>query len=542
MNVTKNNFNEAAAEIERLLPSVDFVAIDEEMTGISLPGLEEKIADLPSARFAKMRKVASNFNIIQFGVALFCKEPGRRKYVAHAFNFYAFPEKGLVNMEAGSVHFNSRNGMDWNRWILGGIPYLDQDSAESLKQFFAPPVKESEGEKPPSKPRIVLSNENDIEKTRVAIAALQTWLADEEKKGEKEFELLTTNAFLRRFMYETIQESFPGLILESRPTKSRGLSTLVALRLTDVEKLEREAQKQKGKEEEFQNKLGLRRVFLALASAKKPLVGHALMFDLLFALSHFEKLPENYEEFKELSHTLFPTVFDTQLLAKSNLFRMKPTRTALEPKDGEPLEQVGPRFSSFALGQVYKVLKEEEGRVQSELPPIEIALVEGHERYNKVASFHEAGYDAFITGCVFAYMCEELARQPDEFNGHLVMFRSFYNFNLKGEDELISKGAYLHIQGLKGLGVQELQESLGMVLKDVQSKRSECLQLSTEFEVKWIDDDSAFAIFWETSRPLIDAICEEAGAQSLKFTAGDQWFASQAPDADLPPSKRARVA
>ena len=61
-------------------------------------------------------------------------------------------------------------------------------------------------------------------------------------------------------------------------------------------------------------------------------------------------------------------------------------------------------------------------------------------------------------------MCEELARQPDEFNGHLVMFRSFYNFNLKGEDELISKGAYLHIQGLKGLGVQELQESLGMVL------------------------------------------------------------------------------
>lgn len=65
MNVTKNNFNEAAAEIERLLPSVDFVAIDEEMTGISLPGLEEKIADLPSARFAKMRK---GFAVLKLGL------------------------------------------------------------------------------------------------------------------------------------------------------------------------------------------------------------------------------------------------------------------------------------------------------------------------------------------------------------------------------------------------------------------------------------------------------------------------------------------
>ena len=55
MNVTKKNFNEAADEIEKLLPSVDFVAIDEEMTGISLPGVEEKLADLPSERYDKMR-------------------------------------------------------------------------------------------------------------------------------------------------------------------------------------------------------------------------------------------------------------------------------------------------------------------------------------------------------------------------------------------------------------------------------------------------------------------------------------------------------
>mgnify|MGYP002255810256 CR=1 FL=1 len=56
MNVTKKNFDEIADEIERLLPSAEFVAIDEEMTGISLPGCEEQVADLPAARYGKMRK------------------------------------------------------------------------------------------------------------------------------------------------------------------------------------------------------------------------------------------------------------------------------------------------------------------------------------------------------------------------------------------------------------------------------------------------------------------------------------------------------
>lgn len=55
MNVTKKNFDEIADEIERLLPSAEFVAI-EEMTGISLPGCEEQVADLPAARYRKMRK------------------------------------------------------------------------------------------------------------------------------------------------------------------------------------------------------------------------------------------------------------------------------------------------------------------------------------------------------------------------------------------------------------------------------------------------------------------------------------------------------
>jgi hypothetical protein len=123
------------------------------------------------------------------------------------------------------------------------------------------------------------------------------------------------------------------------------------------------------------------------------------------------------------------------------------------------------RFSSLALGQVYKVLKQEaEEALSCGQAIVKFNLAEGHERYDNSASFHEAGYDAFITGCVFAYMCDAVGRRPDEFNGHLMMFRGLYNFNLLGEDELLTKGTYLHIKGLKGRGVQDLQDSLQVVL------------------------------------------------------------------------------
>ena len=45
-----------------------------------------------------------------------------------------------------------------------------------------------------------------------------------------------------------------------------------------------------------------------------------------------------------------------------------------------------------------------------------------------------------------------------------MMFRGLYNFNLLGDDELLTKGTYLHIKGLKGRGVQDLQDSLQVVL------------------------------------------------------------------------------
>ena len=122
MHVTKRNFDEVATSIETLLPTAAFVAIDEEMTGISLD--EQSMLDFPGSsvagkRYYTMRDVASRYSIIQFGLALFHERESPSdlpaesvKYEAHVFNFYLFPERGEVNMEVSAVAFNNEHGMD----------------------------------------------------------------------------------------------------------------------------------------------------------------------------------------------------------------------------------------------------------------------------------------------------------------------------------------------------------------------------------------------------------------------------------------------
>ena len=48
--------------------------------------------------------------------------------------------------------------------------------------------------------------------------------------------------------------------------------------------------------------------------------------------------------------------------------------------------------------------------------------------------------------------------------------------------------------------------------KDVAKKHQNCEQLPTDYEIKWVDDDSAFAIFSEKARELVDMVCAETEA------------------------------
>jgi len=520
MNVTKSNFEDVAAEIEVLLPGAAFVAIDEEMTGISIAGQQERVEDVPARRYSKMREVAMRYNIIQFGLAIFTRSEGEAEnYTAHTYNFYVFPETGPVNMEGAAVAFNRDHGMDWNVWIREGVPYLTREAAAKLKASLMPEEKAAPRE------RIVLAKASDIETTGAAVEGLRSWLADETKKSETEFELLTTNAYLRRFMYEALAADFPDLAVESRPTKTRGVSTLVALRLDAEQKAERAAKIRAEKEAELARKVGFSRVFNALAKSKKPLIGHALMFDLLFAFSHFEgRLPESYAKYKELVQSHFPVIFDTQLLAKKEPFKFLPASDADAKREH--------RFGSHALGEVYKVfLREAEAARTAGTPTVEVSFAPGHDRYGPdCAAFHEAGYDAYVTGYAFAHMAKLAFSQEVKFSlsCRSTMFRALFDFHLAGEDELVATGIYVHVKGLKGQDADSLRSAFAEIKAPSENDESQ----AADVQIRWIDDDNAFAVLPESCSAAVAAMLQRVKAAGneeggFTFTAGEEWFAAQ---------------
>lgn len=169
-------------QLNALLPTSSFIAIDEEMTGIHLvspphntqqhtlhrsgtdalnprpferisinyhthcifffsrcvlssvsvsllyrqPGtFVEKMDDSTSDRYDKMKLVAEQYKIIQIGVCLYHENVSSDSsaplsYTARPYNFYLFPEDGMIRMEASAIAFNKDHGMDFNKWIYEG--------------------------------------------------------------------------------------------------------------------------------------------------------------------------------------------------------------------------------------------------------------------------------------------------------------------------------------------------------------------------------------------------------------------------------------
>ena len=95
MEVTKENFAEAASLLEELLPSCAFVAFDLEMTGIMDPGhlgTKPEFSDDVQQRYEKMCRIVGEFAVMQVGVCTFHAAPGGG-FVARPFNFYVFPDR-----------------------------------------------------------------------------------------------------------------------------------------------------------------------------------------------------------------------------------------------------------------------------------------------------------------------------------------------------------------------------------------------------------------------------------------------------------------
>jgi poly(A)-specific ribonuclease len=420
MDVTRENFSAAVDALEALLPTAEFVAIDEEMTGIMLDkSTAPHAGDTLETRYQKMKRVTHEFNLIQVGMCLYHREEG--KLVARPFNFYVLPDAksacARLTMHVSTAEFHKTNGLNFNTWLCQGIPFLSSAEFDALESKLDDDADEAA---PAS--RIELTRPADKQFVANALASIAAWLpgSSEGEGGMYELVLPECNAFLRKALFELLQQQYPELTAESRalPEAPEWKKQLVIVRLSEEERAARKAERRAAKLEKLRERAGFLRVWRLLTAARKPIVGHNLTYDLLFLMSHFHRspLPSTLAECKATLHELFPAVWDTKLVAM----------------------QSG-RYADTVLGKLHEALVSSAG--VSAVP-----LAAGFESYEGAERCHEAGYDAYLTGVAHAALVQ-LGHATAERCNLCYMMRSLSILNLDpaGEDPSTESGLVLHL-------------------------------------------------------------------------------------------------
>ncbi|KAM3367949.1 hypothetical protein ACQJBY_016481 [Aegilops geniculata] len=150
--------------------------------------------------------------------------------------------------------------------------------------------------------------------------------------------------------------------------------------------------------------IGIRHVIDLIASERKLIVGHSCFLDIAQVYSKFiGPLPSSIKEFALAINRIFPHIVDTRHLmsasdAVQHLMRQKSKALS------SAFSLLCPAFHSTA-GEA------------STLAPVRIEVEADETALSCFASGakHEAGYDAFMTGCVFAQLCAHIGVKFEDF-------------------------------------------------------------------------------------------------------------------------------
>ena len=488
--INKLNFHAKLPEVLAKLKRCAFVAVDLEMTGIQgHSGDRNRYEDDMEDRYPRMVPVASKYSIIQVGLTFFEQAPGsdakEGSFVASPYAFFVFPEWGAdVVMSASSITFLKQNNMDFNQWIINGVPYSDARGASNLREIKekrdaanaamsaaaaalvgngngnGDGVASSDGAAPkPPAPELVPEREADREKLAAQKAAIAAFVAD---ATQEEYVIPPLFPFVRKCVYQYIETQFPAL----RTKKGIEAYSIVVMKVDQEQQARMDAED----EAKMNEKLGFRLVWEALCSSKKPIVGHNCMFDLLFLFRWMDRpLPPGFLEFKSRFSSMLGEIFDTKYLANSDVL-------------GAPAD---PDLQTD-LGSLYKSVVTDNADYDAK-KHLQFAEGFGYNEEDKQA--HDAGYDSFMTGAIFARYIRAcgMDRIRATCRNRMFMFFSMYSCSLAEHEphSLVRiRGDIYHLSGFKDDTVTDHVYSAGF--------------LESHWELKWLGAQSMFLISKES--------------------------------------------
>ncbi|KAG2487082.1 hypothetical protein HYH03_014327 [Edaphochlamys debaryana] len=439
VDVTRHNFQAMLPVVRRYLSACDFFAFDCEMTGLFLDGQYDNYLDDMQDRYTRTAAAAQSFIITQFGLSAFKRllpdgPGGRRRYAAATFNFYLFPrppEGGSApassaarrfTCDAGSLAFLASQGFDFNRCIYDGVPFMPvRQRDEALRQLG----RDSDEDGASRGPDVALTQPQDIEFVEGLLNTVREWLAAPGgAPSGAPLDLPPVNRYQRLLAYQALARpsSFraegegegtdwhPGFyvrkVSDAGPTFLRLVPTPsreAARALAAADRAERRGA--------VEAAAGFAAVWEALRECGRPGVGHNCMFDVAYGVAQFGegRLPATWAGFKGAVASWFRGgLYDTKHVARQ-LPSVLGSDTALGSVFGSLVPQAAGGGGAASPGS---------------LPPgpgllpanVEIRHAPGFEKYVDVEAggcAHEAGYDAFMTGAVFAGLEELLGRVAD---------------------------------------------------------------------------------------------------------------------------------
>ncbi|XP_044515055.1 poly(A)-specific ribonuclease PARN isoform X2 [Gracilinanus agilis] len=482
MEMIRSNFKNNLHKVYQAIEEADFLAIDGEFSGISdgpsVTALTNGF-DTPEERYHKLKKHSMDFLLFQFGLCTFKYDSTDSKYIMKSFNFYVFPKPFSRTSpdvkfvcQSSSIDFLANQGFDFNKVFRNGIPYLNQEEERQLREQYDEKRSQSNGAgalsyiSPNASKCPVIIPEDQKKFIDKVVEKIEDLIQNEENKN---LDLEPCTGFQRKLIYQTLSWKYPkGIHVETLETEKKERYIVIS-KVDEEERKRREQQKHAKEQEELNDAVGFSRVIHAIANSGKLVIGHNMLLDVMHTIHQFYcPLPEDLNEFKEVTTCVFPRLLDTKLMAST-----------------QPFKDI---INNTSLAELEKRLKE------APFNPPKVESAEGFPSYDTASEqLHEAGYDAYITGLCFISMANFLGSflSPPKIHvsARSKLIEPFFNklFLMRVMDI-----PYLN---LEGPDLQPKRDHVLHVTFPKEWKTSDLYQLFSAFgniQVSWIDDTSAF--------------------------------------------------
>lgn len=486
MEVTVENFKEALKILEEKLPSADFVCIDAEFSGLSTIKGPRFTYDTLEQKYQKAKNGSNEFLILQYGLCLFTWNKDKENYIAlpFTFNIYPRPYKRFFNdvmfmVQSSCLDFLAQNNFDFNKLFYGGVSFIHPSTQQKVDEKFDKAskfVSQKEEKNSSDTSDITITS---VEYTKVFIPKdkrdfIGTIISLVEKfvinTQQDSLDLPVCGPFERKLIYEVLEEKYPmGLYLKSE-VNEQNQKFVKVLKITDKSKSMKFREEMEKERNILKEAGAFNEVMKLLVNHKKPIIGHNMFLDLFYTITNFFAIPpDTLEEFKSLVIELFPSIFDTKVIAA--------TQPLCSNLSGTGLKSV-----ADSIGH--------------SLAPIDVVFDDSLDGMDmSQEAFHDAGYDALSTGKCFISLMKTLMLHfgkgdgPIDLAGNLI--KPFNNrifvmgiqdityINLHKVDETPSrKGVYL-VNFPKDWKENELHNIFSPISKLIHP-------------IVWIDDTSAY--------------------------------------------------